>query len=775
MSLNKILIVGGGSIGKRHLENLLNLGEKDIVVVEPNLRRAQIEIEKKYNVKTFKSLEDVFEDNEFNIAFICSPSIFHLDNALFCAKKDCDLFIEKPLSNKIEGTEELLKEIENRNLVCMLGSNWKFHPHFKKMKELLDSGSIGKVLSARCQFGSYLPDWHPWENHLEGYSANKKLGGGVLLESHEFDYTTWFLGGVEKMACFADKIGSVTTDTEDTAEIILKFKSGAIGEIHLDYTQRFYRRNFEFFGEKGTILWNAEKNNVEVFIKGIGKEIFSVEENYSINNMYLDEIKHFLKCVKDRTETITPIKKAIEILKLICSAKEASEHDKVVNFNDSYMESKKTEKTLELWNKAKKILPGGSQLLSKRAEMFLPNQWPAYYKEAKGIEVEDLDGNKYLDMTYMGLGSCILGYADEDVNKAVIESISNGSMTTLNCEEEVELAELMLKLHSWAGMVRYARTGGEALTVAVRIARAYSKKEKVAFCGYHGWHDWYISTNLAEDKNLDGHLIPGLDPNGISRGLRETSIPFEYNKIEQLEDIIVKHDIGVIVMEVVRHNEPEDNFLQKVREIANKIGAVLVFDEVTSGFRRCIGGVHKIYNVEPDIAVFAKGISNGFPMAIVIGKDNVMDASQTTFISSTYWTERVGPVAALATIKKMQEMNVPAHLENIGMMIWKGWEELSSKHNVRIKIQGPPALVMFSFDYDNAQEVRTLFTQEMLKRGILATSAVYVSYAHKEEHVRKYLETMDEVFGILKKAIDNKNVLDLLEGPVAHSGFKRLT
>lgn len=439
------------------------------------------------------------------------------------------------------------------------------------------------------------------------------------------------------------------------------------------------------------------------------------------------------------------------------------------------MKYKKPQKTLDLWKKAKTILPGGSQLLTKRAEMFLPDQWPAYYTDAKGAEVTDLDGNTYLDMSYMGIGSCILGYADPDVNKAVKKAIDRGSMSTLNCPEEVELAEVLIKLHPWAQMVRYARTGGEAMTIAVRIARAASGKEKVAFCGYHGWHDWYISSNLAEDNNLDGHLIPGLEPKGISRGLIESSIPFEYNKIEQLENIVKNNDIGVIVMEVVRHNEPENNFLEKVREIADKINAVLVFDEVTSAFRKNVGGIHKTYNVNPDIAVFAKGISNGFPMAAVIGTSKVMDASQVTFISSTYWTERIGPVAALTTIKKMQEKNVPAHLDKIGMQIWRGWESMAEKHGLKIKVSGPSALVTFTFEYANRQAIRTLYTQEMLKRGILATTATYVSFAHKEKHVKKFMKAVDEVFGILKKAIDENKVDTLLEGPVAHGGFKRLT
>lgn len=433
------------------------------------------------------------------------------------------------------------------------------------------------------------------------------------------------------------------------------------------------------------------------------------------------------------------------------------------------------QKGISLWNKAKKIIPGGTQLLSKRSEMFLPDNWPSYYKKAKGVEIWDLDGNKFIDMTIMGVGACILGYADDDVNNAVKIIINEGSIATLNSPEEVELAELLIKLHPWAESVRYARTGGEAVAIAIRIARAFTKKDKVAFCGYHGWHDWYLSSNLADNANLDGHLLPGLDPNGVPRNLIKTSIPFEYNNFEKLDTIVKENDIGVIIMEPMRHQEPVNDFLKKIRILANKIGAILIFDEVTSGFRMNVGGVHLKFGINPDILVLGKGISNGYPMGAVIGKKDVMDAAQTSFISSTYWTERVGPSAAIATIKKMQKFHIPAHLNKIGVLIGKGWKKLADKHGLDIEIIPPNALITISFNYENTQEIKTLFTQEMLKRGYLAAFSVYVSYCHTEKHVNEYLNKVDEVFGIIKQAIVQNNVKNLLEGPVAHSGFQRLT
>lgn len=328
--MKNILIIGGGSIGKRHVRNLLTFGQKNIYVVEPNEKRAKDEIEKEMGLKTFRSLENAFDQIKFDMVFVCSPSIFHIDQALYCVKKDCDIFIEKPISHDLIGTKKLLNEIKKRKLIGMMGSNWKFYPLFQKMKALLDEKKIGKVLSVRCQFGQYLPDWHPWEDHRKGYSANKKLGGGVLLESHEFDYITWFLGDVKKIACFADRISDVTVDTEDTAEVILKFENGATGEMHFDYLQRFYQRDFQFVGEKGTILWNVNDKKVILFIKDKEKEEFLLDLKYDVNNMYVEEIKHFLDCVEKRKETVTSIERGVMVLKLICAAKESAKNNKII-------------------------------------------------------------------------------------------------------------------------------------------------------------------------------------------------------------------------------------------------------------------------------------------------------------------------------------------------------------------------------------------------------------------------------------------------------------
>ena len=331
----------------------------------------------------------------------------------------------------------------------------------------------------------------------------------------------------------------------------------------------------------------------------------------------------------------------------------------------------------ELYKRAKALIPGGTQLLSKRPEMFAPDVWPAYYERAKGTRVWDLDGYEYIDMSIMGIGANILGYADDDVDNAVINAIKNGNSSSLNCSEEVELAEILTELHPWAQMVRYARGGGEAMVIAVRIARAFTGRDIALFSGYHGWQDWYLAANLGENDALDGQLMPGLEPRGVPRGLKGTILPFYFQDIQNLSKTIKgkEKQIAAIVVEPARGEEVSFDALKQLKDFAGEIGAVLIFDEITTGFRMCSGGIHLKYGINPDMAVFAKSMANGYAMAAIIGAERVMQAAQTTFISSTNWTERIGPTAAIATIKKYIRENVADHIIKIGNAVQKVWQE----------------------------------------------------------------------------------------------------
>ena len=432
-------------------------------------------------------------------------------------------------------------------------------------------------------------------------------------------------------------------------------------------------------------------------------------------------------------------------------------------------------KTQKLWRRAKSLIPGGNMILSKRPELFHPDLWPAYFNKAKGCEIWDLDGKKYTDVSLMGVGSNILGYANSEVDNAVKSAISKSNISTLNCPEEVELCERLVAMHPWSDMARLARTGGEASAIAVRIARAASGKSKIAFCGYHGWHDWYLSANLKSTDGLKPHLMPGLDPAGVPKSLKNTAIPFNYNNFHELEKIVREHDIGTIKMEVSRNQKPENNFLKKVRDLCNKKKIILIFDECSSGFRQSFGGLHKIYGVDPDMAWFGKALGNGYGITAIIGKREIMDYAQSSFISSTFWSERSGPVAANKTLDIMEKTKSWETITEIGSEVQKKWKFLAKKNNINIQLNGIPALSTFSIVSNDWLKYKTFITQEMLKKGYLATNAIFVSVKHNTKILKNYFEILDQLFyQISEFETGKKSVDEKLKGVICHSGFKRL-
>jgi glutamate-1-semialdehyde 2,1-aminomutase len=427
-----------------------------------------------------------------------------------------------------------------------------------------------------------------------------------------------------------------------------------------------------------------------------------------------------------------------------------------------------------LWQRAKQLIPGGNMLLSKRAEMFLPEQWPAYFSRAKGCRVWDLDGRELIDMSIMGIGTNLLGYGHPEVDAAVAATVAAGNMSTLNCPEEVGLAERLVELHPWAEMARFARSGGEANAIAIRIARAATGRDTVAICGYHGWHDWYLATNLQNASGLEEHLLPGLEPNGVPSALAGTVQPFSFNRLDQLEAVASLHGLAAVKMEVQRTQPPDPGFLEGVRELCSRLGIVLIFDECTSGFRETFGGLHLKYGVEPDMAMFGKALGNGYAITATIGRRAVMEAAQSSFISSTFWTERIGPTAALKTLEVMERERSWERVTAIGLELRSQWQTLADRHGLEITHNGLPALTGFAIRSDNALNYKTLITQEMLKKGYLAATSCYTSLAHSSDVIEGYLEVLDDIFSLIADCEAGRSVDDLLEGPVCHSGFRRL-
>lgn len=444
------------------------------------------------------------------------------------------------------------------------------------------------------------------------------------------------------------------------------------------------------------------------------------------------------------------------------------------NQNFQRNEGAKMNRSQKLWRRAKKSILGGNMLLSKHPDQYLPEQWPTYFDRAIGCQIWGLDGAEYIDFATMSIGTNLLGYARQEVNEAVLRTVNASSMSTLNAPEEVELAERLLGLHTWASKVKFARTGGEANAIALRIARSRVKNQAVAFCGYHGWHDWYLAANLKGNDTLGTHLLPELKTDGVPSWLVGTAHGFQFNDLNQLEYLLKDKQVGVIFMEVHRNIPPEEGFLASVRQIADDYGAILIFDECTSGFRETFGGLHLKYKVAPDITILSKALGNGFPIAAVLGNKDVMKAAEDSFISSTFWTDRIGPVAALATLQVMEELRSWEVVTHRGQNLQFELKKLIKKHHIKASVFGLPALTSMVFDYEEPNLYKSFVTKNMLDRGYLYAGTTYLSIAHSEKLMTDFLQALDACFSDLTSFDDIDKLKAQIKGPLCLSGFKRL-
>lgn len=430
-----------------------------------------------------------------------------------------------------------------------------------------------------------------------------------------------------------------------------------------------------------------------------------------------------------------------------------------------------------LWQRARQVISCGTGLLSKRAESFDTATWPAYYSRCAGCEVWDMTGRRYTDFVG-GIGAILLGYSDPDVNAAVKRRLALGTYCSLVSPQEITLAERLLSLHPWAGKVRYARTGGEAMAVAVRIARAATGSSGIAFCGYHGWSDWYLAANLADDTALDGHLLPGLDPAGVPRELSGTSVPFYYNDLASLDVALekLKGNLATVVMEPMRSQEPKDNFLGEVAERCHAAGAILIVDEITSGLRYGFPGALSRTGVDPDIVVYAKALSNGIPFGAVIGRDEIMQRADTSFISSSYWTDGIGPAAALAVLEKIQRLDVQKQVWERGAGLKEKLQAMALRYpSCQIAIGGMPPTPTLNFQLgERSLAAKTLYIRKMLDRGFLVSSIFYLMYAHSAHHIDRLIESLDEVLGEIEKVIHADKLMEEAGSAGNKAGFARL-
>jgi len=644
--------------------------------------------------------------------------------------------------------EFLIKRLKKSKLIDKLviasSNNPKDYPIIKICKKMGIAYYVGSEKNVLDRF----------------YKANRKYSGDIIV----------------RVTSDCPLMDPILID--DFIKIFLKRK-------RVDYLSNIFKRSYpdgldlEIFNKKSLELaWkntdsSFDKEHVTPYLrrnKFIKKYNVKYHKNFS-NNFWGVDYKEDLMLLRSITKYFEPniYFSWKDILKM------KSKNRKIFDIN------KKKKRTVGidnnpgqlLWNNAKTIIPGGNMFLSKRPEMYLPFIWPVYFKKSKGCRVEDLAGKRYYDMT-MGVGTNILGYANNEVDKAVTQAVRKGIMSTLNCPEEVALAKKLIEIHDWSGGVKFARTGAEANAIALRIARCHTKRQKIAFCGYHGWQDWYLSANLNKKDNLSEHLLSDLSTNGVPKSLKNTVFPFRYKKFNELKKIVNKQEIGIIVMEFSRNLNPDINFLKKIRQLATKKKIILIFDECTSGFRQCLGGIHKIYNINPDIATFGKCLGNGYAITAVVGKKNIMDTSQSSFISSTFFSERIGYVAALKTLEIMGRKKTWLKITKTGNATINKLKKLAKKYKIKLNIWGSSALVGFSLKRDKDNYIKTYITQEMLKNGFIFGNCIYLCIYHTNKIIDKYFKVLEKIFSNLNKLKNFDEIKDLLDGPVSHSTFKRL-
>jgi len=431
-----------------------------------------------------------------------------------------------------------------------------------------------------------------------------------------------------------------------------------------------------------------------------------------------------------------------------------------------------------MYDRLLELIPGGTQLISRRPTRFALGISPVVASHGRGARIWDVDGNEYIDWV-SAIGSVILGYADPIVDQAVKAQIDKGSNFSITHELELELAELLVDRIPCAEMVRYARGGGDACAVAVRIARGTTGRDKILFCGYHGWHDWYQAANHHADENLDEHLFPGIEPIGVPRALAGTAIPFPYGDLQALSDQLEKNrdQVAAIIMEPMRSELPPDGYLEGVRQLADDHSVALIFDEVSTGFRPSDAGLQPVLNVLPDMAVFAKSISNGYAMGAVVGRRWVMEPAGQMFVSSTYWGETVGLAATIATLNELRHRDACSTIQRVGQMLKQRLTAVAAEVGLDARCVGVdyhPHLEFSVVDPDLKNKVGTLYVQEMAKRGCHGYTSFYINAAQGDDEVAQTADAAREVFTLIAEALESGTVDDRLEAQDRQEFFRRL-
>ena len=1016
----RALVVGCGSIGRRHARNLKSLGVRHLGLCDTSpetLKQCREEL----SGETFGDYSEALRKFKPDIVLICTPPVYHVEEALAALQAQAHVFIEKPLSHESSGIQALISEARRHGRNVQIGYNMRFHPGLKILKELIDSGKIGRLLWLNAEAGQYLPEWRPWQPYRESYSARKELGGGIILDgSHELDYICWLLGRPTEVTCRAEHLSSLDVDVEDSAWIYLSFPERRRAELHLDFVQREYTRTCKVVCEAGTALWNFNLQEVRWF-SAEQPGWNSIPYEFESNDMYLAEMVHFLESLGSRTGPVVDIEQGRNVIRVVEAAKKSSEEgtpqalnwtsetiegpvvaiiqarmgssrlpgkslaeiegrpmlwhviqrvkrsrlvnrvvvatstapadeaieklcresnvpchrgsendvldrfyhaaraekaaqvvritadcplidpeviDRVVcrfqhgdldycsnamvrSYPDGldteifsfsalerawheagknserehvtpYLRSEKFRSAniendttslyqhyrwtvdevedlefirtvykafrgkesfgmkdvfeligknpgLEKMNsdivsnvgyyrslfedasvtaaprrgiersnawleRAEKVIPGSAQTFSKGWNQHVRGVAPVFLAKGKGCRVWDVDGNEYVDYI-QGLLPNIFGYAHEEVNAAVTAQLGQGHSFSLPHPLEVELAERLTRLIPCAEKVRFGKNGSDATSGAVRAARALTGRERIACCGYHGWQDWYIGSTT---RNA-----------GVPVAVRALTRPFVYNDLGSLETLLGEHkgEFAAVIMEPVNFWPPASGFLEGVRNAAHEHGALLIFDEICSGFHFGLGGAQKRFGVTPDLACFGKAMGNGFPISCVVGRADIMQVFEDIFFSFTFGGEVASMAAVMKVLDLLETTDAFARMDANGRVLQEGLNTLAKEAGLqdRIKCIGYPFWSLIKFlDADGKDSflVRSLFTQECVKRGVLLLATHNMTAAHDPLAIEQTLRVYAEVCKTMAKWLSDGSPDRFLEGQLIEPVFR---
>jgi glutamate-1-semialdehyde aminotransferase/spore coat polysaccharide biosynthesis protein SpsF (cytidylyltransferase family)/predicted dehydrogenase len=1021
----RALIVGCGSIGLRHARNLNSLGVVNLGFCDIR-PEALAQCREPLQGETFLDYAEALRQFKPDIVLICTPPVYHVEEALAALRAHAHVFIEKPLSHESSGIQAVIAEARRQNRSAQIGYNMRFHPGLQILKNLVDSGKIGRVLWISVEAGQYLPDWRPWQHYRDSYSARHELGGGIILDgSHELDYICWLLGRPTEVTCRAEHLSGLDVDVEDSAWIYLSFPERRRAELHLDFVQRAYTRTCKVVGETGTALWDfnvlevrwfsAEKDSAAPF--GWNR----IPYEFEANDMYIAEMVHFLESLESGTGPMVDLEQGRDVIRVVEAAKKSSEQgkpqpldwtnetaegpvvaiiqarmgssrlpgksladiegrpmlvrvierakrarlvDRVVvatttapvddvieklcrendvrcyrgsenDVLDRFYAAARAEKASQIvritadcplidpevidrvvkrfqrgdvdyasnamvrsypdgldtevfsfsaleraWHEARKtserehvtpylrsekfrtanvendstsmyqhyrwtvdeledlefirsvyrafhnkesfgmtdvlqllqrnpglekmnseivsnrgyykslfeearaaaaphrpieksktwleraatVIPGASQTFSKGANQHVRGVAPVFLARGKGCRVWDVDGNEYIDYI-QGLLPNILGYANDEVNRAVAEQLGQGHSFSLPHPLEVELAERLTRLIPCAQKVRFGKNGSDATSGAVRAARALTGRERIACCGYHGWQDWYIGSTT---RNA-----------GVPEAVRALTHPFAYNDLGSLERLLNQHkgEFAAVIMEPVNFWPPAAGYLEGVKRLAHEHSALLIFDEICSGFHLGLGGAQKKFGVTPDLACFGKAMGNGFPISCIVGRADVMKVFEDIFFSFTFGGEVASMAAAMAVLDVLETTDALARMDANGRVLQEGLNALAKEAGLqeRIKCLGYPSWSLVKFLDEDGKDsllVRSLFTQECVKRGVLLLATHNMTAAHDPLAVEKSFKVYAEVCKTTAEWLNDEHPERFLEGQMIEPVFR---